>query len=159
MVHVAEGHSWPHQGPTLKKFFEPPLVRPMPILGWDGGKLKNVPPFLGKKGGMGKGWPKPMGKGWPKCMGKGWPKYMRKGWPKQLGKGWPRCMGKGWPKCMGKGKAIHYNFIVLDREVATTFRCLHCIVPSSLMSWAIVLIMTFHIAPNHIAHGFPLYYN
>ena len=120
---------------------------------------------------MGKGWPKymgmckdrpkPMGKGWPKCMGKGWPKYMRKGWPKQLSKGWPKCRGKGWPKFMGKGKTIHYNFIVLDRAVATTIRCLHCIVPFSwtLMFWAIVLIMTFHIAPNHIAHGFPLYYN
>ena len=52
MVHVAEGHTWPHQGPTLKTIFEPPLVRPMPILRWDGGKLKNVPPFLGKKSGM-----------------------------------------------------------------------------------------------------------
>ena len=52
MVHVAEGHTWPHQGPTLKTIFEPPLVRPMPILRWDGGKLKNVPPFLGKKGGI-----------------------------------------------------------------------------------------------------------
>ena len=49
MVHVAEGHTWPHQGPTLKRIFEPTLVRPMPILCWDGGKLKNVPPFLGKK--------------------------------------------------------------------------------------------------------------
>ena len=52
MVHVAEGHTWPHQGPTLKTIFEPPFVRPMPILRWDGEKLKNVPPFLSKKGGM-----------------------------------------------------------------------------------------------------------
>ena len=49
MVHVAEGHTWLHQRPTLKTTLEPPLVRPMPILRWDGGKLKNVPPFLGKK--------------------------------------------------------------------------------------------------------------
>ena len=30
MVHVVEGHTWPHQGPTLETIFEPPLVRPMP---------------------------------------------------------------------------------------------------------------------------------
>ena len=99
-----------------------------------------------------------MGKGWPECMGKGWAKYMRKGWPKQLGKSWLKCMGKGWPKCMGKGKPIHYNFIGLDREFATPLWSPHCIVPSSLMWWAIVLTMTFHIAPKHIAHGFPLYH-
>ena len=52
---------------------------------------------------------------------------------------------------------IHYNLIVLDREFATTFRCFHCIVPSSLMSSVIVLVMTFHIAPNHIAHVSPLF--
>ena len=37
MVHVAEGHTWPHQRPTLETIFEPPLVRPMPILCGDGG--------------------------------------------------------------------------------------------------------------------------
>ena len=46
---------------------------------------------------------------------------------------------------------IYYKFIVSDREFATTFRCFHCIVLSSLMSWAIVLVMTFHIARNHAA--------
>ena len=48
MVHVAEGHTWPHQGPSLETIFEP-LVRPMPILCGDGGKLKNIPPLLSKK--------------------------------------------------------------------------------------------------------------
>ena len=123
---------------------------------------KRWPKYMGKGWrkymGMHKGWPKLMGKSWPKCMGKGWPKYMDKGWPKQLRKGWPKCMGKGWPKSMGKGNTIQYSFIVLDREVATTFWCFHCIVPSSLVSWAIVLISTFHIIPNHIAHGFLLYH-
>ena len=51
----------------------------------------------------------------------------------------------------------HYNFIVLDREFATIFLCFHCIVRSFLMSSAIVLVMTFHIAPNHIAHVFSLF--
>ena len=80
--------------------------------------------------GMSNGWPNPMGKGWPECMGKGWPKYMRKCWPEQFGKGGRKCMDKGWLKCMGKGKTIHYNFIVLDRAVPTTFWCFHCIVSS-----------------------------
>ena len=40
MVHVAGKHTWPYQGPTLETIFEPPLVRPMPILRWDGGNLR-----------------------------------------------------------------------------------------------------------------------
>ena len=42
-------HTWPHQGPTPKTIFGPPLARPMPILCRDGGKLKNFPPNLSTK--------------------------------------------------------------------------------------------------------------
>ena len=104
---------------------------------------------------MGKGWPKQTGKGWPKCTGKVWHKCMRKGWSIQMGSDWLKYIGKHWPKCMGKGNTVHYHFGALDREFATTSQCFHCIVPSSVMSWAIVRPMTFDIAPNYIPQCFP----